>query len=159
MLDTKILLSIVIVAVIGVAAAGYQLNNDSNSGFWKPIISKNPNPTQTGGTDGSVSSGGSSGGGSASGGSSDGSSSEGGSSGGVITNMITPEKAQEIAQAKLKESPQVFIAGPAKQATIAGKLVYVVPIYDPAKNNEQVGAFEIDPITGEIIGVEGGAPG
>lgn len=45
MIDSKILVSVVIVLLIGVAAAGYQISSQT-PGFWQPVTSKNPDTSQ-----------------------------------------------------------------------------------------------------------------
>ena len=103
MIDTKILLSVVIVVLIGVAAAGYHINSQ-NLGFWQPT------PTGTTATQSQDTSQGSSGLSSSSSGQeqttgtgvySSGTSKTGGS------NIISASEARSIAQKNIKSSDEI----------------------------------------------------
>ena len=143
MIDTKIWLSIIIVIVICVAAAGYQISNQT-TGLWQPIEYQNPvltdqnNPT-------SNSPYGSGEGGSGNGGTGTGS----GTGTGGNSVKITVQEAQNIAQNHIEEAGAT--AGTPK--LVDNK--YVVPIM---LNGEKVGAFIIDAETGEVIELQGVLP-
>jgi hypothetical protein len=138
---------VIIVLVIGVAAAGYQINS-STPGLWQPITpqtSENTPILDSGTTsDGTSSSTGSSTGSS--------SSSSGQRSGSGGSNVqISALDAQKIAQ-KVIEEPGAS-AGAATLQTVQGEKIYIVPVL---VNDKKVGYLEIDPKTGEVIGGAGG---
>jgi hypothetical protein len=149
LIDKKIWLPVVIVIVIGVAAAGYQITNQT-TGLWQPI---NPetSPDQNNPTSNSpysdTGTGGSGTGGSGTGGSGQGS----GSNTGGTNVKITVEQAQTIAQDSILELGAA--AGTPELNTTDN--TYKVPIII---NGEKVGVFIIDANTGKIIELQGGAP-
>jgi uncharacterized membrane protein YkoI len=144
MVKTKILISVIIVILIGVAAAGYQISSTNTPGLWQPT---NPQEQQStdqssqqaiqtqSGTQGGTTSGGSQSG-------------NGGSS-----VKITPSQAKSIAQKSIEEPGAT--TGTPKLKTINGTKVYVVPVID---NGKTAGEIWIDAQTGENIGGAGGAP-
>jgi uncharacterized membrane protein YkoI len=149
LIDSKILLSVVIVILIGVAAAGYQITAKT-SDLWQPVTSQNPTTSDEGsGTTGAYSSGQAS----QTGGSSLGTLSQGQGTTGGVSVKITAAEAKALAQKSI-EQPGAQ-AGTPKLVTLNNTLTYVVPII---LNNQQVGEIEIDPQTGKIIGGAGGAP-
>ncbi len=153
MLNKKILISIVIVLVIGVAAASYQAASKT-PGVWQSGISESQLPTEQGSSvsDGSSSALTTSGSGIVKSGSqSSTSSGQSGSSGSDV--QITAAKAKTIAQDNIKDSTAT--AGTPELTVIDGKTVYNVPVMS---NNEQVGYFVINAQTGTIIEGAGGAP-
>lgn len=153
MLDKKILISIVIVLVIGVAAASYQATTKT-PGIWQSGVADQQLPTEQGsvGSDGSsaLTSTGSSSGIVKSSSQSSSSSGQSGSSG---SGLITAAKAKTIAQGNIQDSQAT--AGTPESQTIDGKPVYNVPIMS---GTNQVGYFIIDAQTGKIIEGAGGAP-
>jgi len=155
MIYSKILLSIVILLMIGVAAAGYQISNQT-PGLWNPATTQNPDTSQQ-----IISSGGGSGNGQGTSSSGIGTSSSGintassqGQSGsGSVKVNITASKAKSIAQKNILEPSA--LAGTPVLKLISGKPAYVVPVIDKGK---QVGEFVVDAQTGVIIEGAGGAP-
>jgi uncharacterized membrane protein YkoI len=145
MIDKKILISIVIVLLIGVAAAGYQITTKT-TGFWQTGVSQAQTPTDQGSS--GVSSSGQTQTGSQS-------SSSGSSSTGGVTVKITSSQAKSIAQKSILET--TASAGTPKLTTLDGKAVYNVPIVDKT-TGKQVGELVINAQTGEIIEGAGGAP-
>lgn len=152
MLDKKILISIVIVLVIGVAAASYQATTKT-PGVWQSSVAQQQIPTEQGstGTDGSSAL--TSTESSKSVQSNSHSSSPSSQSGSSSSGFITAAKAQSIAQQNIQD-PQVT-AGIPESTKIDGKQVYNVPIMS---GTNQVGYFIIDAQTGKIIEGAGGAP-
>jgi len=152
MLDKKILISIVIVLVIGVAAASYQATTKT-PGVWQSGVADSKLPTEqaSSGSDGSsaLTSAGSSGNVQSDSQSSS-SSSHSGSGG---SGLITAASAKIIAQKNIQDSQAT--AGTPVATKIDGKSVYNVPI---VSDNTQVGYFIIDAQTGKIIEGAGGAP-
>ncbi len=151
MIDTKILLSVVIVILIGVAAAGYQITTKT-SDLWQPVTSQSPTTPDEGGS-GTTSPYSSDQGVSQTGGSSLGSSLSQGQGTGSVSVKITATEAKTLAQNAINQPGAE--AGTPKLVTLNNTLTYVVPII---LNNEQVGEIEIDPQTGKITGGAGGAP-
>jgi uncharacterized membrane protein YkoI len=146
---TKILLSVIIVLVIGVAAAGYQINSNT-PGLWQPITPQTSQETPI--TDDTGTSTTSSGSSSSSGTSSSSSSSGQSQTGtGGSSVQISAIDAQSIAQ-KVIEEPGASAGNPTLE-TIQGEKVYIVPVM---VNQKKVGYIEIDPKTGEVIGGAGG---
>ena len=142
MLNNKIILSIIIVLVIGVAAAGYQMSS-STPGLWIPIQSQSqdssPLTSGTGSTTDQSSSSGSS-------------SSSGQSSGTGSANVkVTSSEAKIIAQRYIEEPGAS--AGEPVLKELNGKQIYIVPVM---MNGDQVGEIYIDPQTGENLGGAGG---
>lgn len=142
MVKTKILISVIIVIVIGVAAAGYQVSN--TPGLWTPtttqeqqsVSQNNPSVQSQSGSTVNTGSGSSQ------------SSSNGGSS-----VKISPSQAKSIAQKSIAE--QGATTGTPKIITIKGKKTYVVPVITNGKTS---GEIWIDAQTGENVGGAGGAP-
>jgi hypothetical protein len=154
MLDKKIVISIVIVLLIGVAAASYQITTKT-PGIWQSGLSQATVPTTQGSSDGSSSSSGLASSGlvqSDSQSSSSGSTSgQSGSSGSSV--KVTSAQAKIYAQASIQESSAS--AGTPKLMTLDGKQVYNVPIIVDSKS---VGYVVVDAQTGAIIEGAGGAP-
>ncbi len=147
MIDSKILLSVVIVLLIGVAAAGYQISSQT-PGLWQPVTSQTPDTTQQANPTTGTSSGSQS---STSGVST--SSSQGQSGSGSANVKISSSEAKSIAQKSILQEGAT--AGTPKLITSGGKKIYLVPII---MNGKQVGEIYIDPQTGENLGGAGGAP-
>ena len=148
MLDKKILISIVIVLVIGVAAASYQATTKT-PGVWQSGVAEQQLPTeQSSGSDGSsaLTSTGSSGIVQ-----SDSQSSKTSSQSG--SNGITTEqaKALKIANAGIEDSSVT-----AGTPELIGTSTYKVTLYNADGNNS--GYFIINTDTGKIIEGAGGAP-
>jgi|GEM_PF-275093 len=142
MLNNKIILSITIVLVIGVAAAGYQMSS-STTGLWTPIQSQSqgnsPLSSETGSIIDQSSSSGSS-------------SSSGQSSGaGSVDVKVTSSEAKIIAQRYIEEPGAK--AGEPILKELNGKQTYIVPVI---VNGSPVGEIYIDPQTGENLGGAGG---
>lgn len=155
MIDSKILLSVVIVLVIGVAAAGYQISNQ-NPGLWNPTATQNPDSGQQISSSGSGSGNGQGTSSSGIGTSSSGittSSNQRQSGSGSVKVKISSSKAKSIAQKNILE-PSAS-AGTPELKLISGKPAYVVPII---VNGKQAGEFVVDAQTGAIIEGAGGAP-
>lgn len=146
MIDSKILVSVVIVLLIGVAAAGYQISN--TPGLWQPVASNNPDSDQTSGSDGTDS------GSHQSSASSPSTSISQQSSGSGSDNVkISSSEAKIIAQQSIEEDGAT--AGTPRLITSSGKQVYLVPVI---LNGDQVGTIYVDAQTGDNLGGEGGAP-
>lgn len=148
MINSKILVSVVIVLMIGVAAAGYQISQtpqlwqlttpqSSDSSSQGDSQSSSPSDVVQGQSSGSSSSSGSS---------------QGSSSGGSSVKVSSSE-AKKIAEGYIQQEGAV--AGTPVIKTIGGKKVYVVPVQ---MNGENVGEIYIDPNTGKNVGGAGGAP-
>ena len=145
MVKTKILISIIIVALIGVAAAGYQINSTKAPGLWQPTTtseekstdqsSQQSVQTQSGTQSGTTSGGSQS------------------TSQGSIKVKITPTQAKSIAQKSIEQPGAT--AGTPKLKTINGTKIYIVPVI---YNGKTAGEIWIDAQTGENIGGAGGAP-
>ena len=149
MIDSKILVSVVIVLVIGVAAAGYQISN--TPGLWQPVASNSQDSNQQSSSSTETSSGNQQSSGSASGASTSYSQK---SSGTESDNVkISYSEAKTIAQQSIEEDGAT--AGTPKLITSGGKQVYLVPV---VLNGNQVGSIYVDAQTGENLGGEGGAP-
>ncbi|BAW31997.1 MAG TPA: PepSY domain-containing protein [Methanothermobacter sp.] len=149
MIDSKIIISVTIVLIIGAIAAGYQISSNPKI-LWQPTSPDDNTlpPSGSGGGGGSAGSGG------GAGGSSGGSSSAGAiNTGGNGGYPVSPSEAQNIAQKYIKEEGAT--AGTPRIVTIAGEPVYVVPIQ---KDGKIIGEIHIDPQTGKNIGGGGGAP-
>ena len=152
MLDKKILISIVIVLVIGVAAASYQATTKT-PGVWQSSVTDSQIPTEqasSGSSDSSALTSTGSSGSVQSDSQSSSSSSQSGSSG---SGLISAASAKIIAQKNIQDSQAT--AGTPVSTKIDGKAVYNVPIIS---DNNQVGYFIIDAQTGKIIEGAGGAP-
>jgi cytoskeletal protein RodZ len=143
MIDSKILLSVVIVILIGAVAAGYQISSQ-NPGLWQPLTSQNTgNSQQTSSNTGSNS-------GSTVNSASGSSSSQGQSTGGASV-QISSSQAKSIATKYIEEPGAT--AGTPKLITLNGQKVYLVPVI---MNGQQVGEIYIDPDTGANRGGSGG---
>jgi len=153
-MDSKILLSVVIVLLIGVAAAGYQVSN-KNPGFMNPTAIQNPDAGQQIRSSGSGNGLGysSSGIGSSSSGITTTSSSQDQSGLGSVKVKISSSKAKSIAQDNILEP--TASAGTPELKLISGNPAYVVPVII---NGKVEGEFVIDAQTGDIIEGAGGAP-
>lgn len=148
MIDSKILVSVVIVLLIGVAAAGYQISNQT-PGLWQPVTSTNPDTSQQS----SSATGTDSGNQQSSASSVSTSSSQKTSTAGSENVKISTSEAKTIAQKYILQEGAA--AGTPKLVTYNGKKIYLVPVI---MNGNQVGEIHIDPQTGENLGGAGGAP-
>ena len=147
MIDTKILISIVIVLLIGVAAASYQISTKT-PGVWQPSVSQAPLATNQGSSDVSSAGQGLSGLQQIS---SSSSSSSGQSRTGGVDVKVSPEEAQNKVQT-LIQVPN-FLAGSPTLTTLDGQEAYYVPVLNGTKKS---GEFYVDAQTGEIIEGAGG---
>lgn len=146
MINKKIIVSVVIVVLIGIAAAGYQITTNAPR-LWQPTDLKGLNPSD-GDKTGSSSGQGQSGTGGT------GTSSGQGQIGAGGSNMeISSSEAKSIAQDFIAEPGAV--AGTPKLVKMNDTLTYVVPVI---MNGETVGEIYIDPETGKNVGGAGGAP-
>jgi hypothetical protein len=151
MLDKKILISIVIVLLIGVAAASYQITTKT-PGVWQSGISQSQIPTTQGSSEGSGSSSDlSSSGLIQTDSQSSSTSGQSGSSGSSV--KVTSAQAKIIAQKNIMDASAS--AGTPKLVDLDGKSVYNVPII---VDNNSVGYIVVDAQTGAIIEGAGGAP-
>jgi hypothetical protein len=146
MIDSKILVSVVIVLLIGVAAAGYQISNQT--GLWQPVTSTSTDSSgdssSTTGTDsGNQQSSTSS--------VSTSSSQKSTASGSDTTVKISSSEAKTIASKYILQDGAT--AGTPKLTTYGGTKAYLVPVM---MNGEQVGEIYIDAQTGENLGGAGG---
>ncbi|MDI3483676.1 MAG: hypothetical protein PWQ74_263 [Methanobacteriaceae archaeon] len=129
MIDSKIIISVAIVLIIGAIAAGYQISNNPEI-LWQVTNPDSTTPSSSGSGGGAGGAGGASGAGSANGGASGSSGLDNiGGNGGY---SVSPSEAQS-----------------------GGEPVYVVPI---EKDGKIIGEIHIDPVTGKNIGGGGGAP-
>lgn len=151
MIDSKILVSVVIVLLIGVAAAGYQISN-TTPGLWQPVSSSSPDSSQQTGVSTDTSSGNQKSSGSSVSSSSNSKSTSSGTSSSANVKISSTE-AKSIASKYIIQ--QGASAGTPKLITSNGKQVYLVPII---MNGDRVGEIYIDPNTGENLGGAGGAP-
>lgn len=146
--NSKVILSVGVVLMIGVVAAGYQITNNQEQ--WQLAdLQENKNPTDSSISDQTSSVEGQSGSGSSAGTSSGQSQS---SSGGDDVK-ISPSEAKTLAQ-KYIQSRGVS-AGTPKLVEMGGIPTYVVPLISDGK---VVGEIYIDPETGKNVGGAGGAP-
>lgn len=149
MINSKILISIVIVLMIGVAAASYQISQTPQ--LWQLTTPQTSDSSSQGDSQSSsspsdvVQS-------QSSGSSSSSVSSQGSSSGGSSVKVSSSE-AKKIAEGYIQQEGAV--AGTPVIKSIGGKKVYVVPV---KMNGETVGEIYIDPNTGKNVGGAGGAP-
>lgn len=152
MVNTKILLSVVIVLLIGVAAATYQVTT-TTPGLWQHTTSQdNQKSTDQGTTtqsDGSQTQTQTQSGTTSTGSQGTSSSSNGGS-----TVKISASDAQSIVQNNYIEQ-EGATAGTPKLTTMNGEKVYIVPVI---YNGKQAGEIWIDAKTGKNVGGAGGAP-
>ena len=148
MIDSKILVSVVIVLVIGVAAAGYQISSQT-PGLWQPVTSNNPDSDQksssSDGTDSGIQQ--------SSALSPSKSSSQQSSGTGSDNVKISSSEAKSIAQQSIVQKGAT--AGTPTLINSDGKKIYVVPI---VMNGNRVGEIYIDSQTGNNLGGAGGAP-
>jgi uncharacterized membrane protein YkoI len=148
MIDSKILVSVVIVLLIGVAAAGYQISSQT-PGLWQPVTSTSPDTSQqsssTTGTD--------SGNQQSSASSVSTTSSQKASASGSDTVKISYSEAKSIASKYILQDGAT--AGTPKLTTYGGTTAYLVPVM---MNGNQVGEIYIDAQTGKNLGGAGGAP-
>lgn len=149
MINSKILISVVIVLMIGVAAAGYQISQTPQ--LWQLTTPQSSDSSSQGDSQSSSSSsdvvqGQSSG-------SSSSSVSSQGSSNGGSSVKVSSSEAKKIAEGYIQQEGAV--AGTPVIKTVGGKKVYVVPVQ---MNGENVGEIYIDPSTGKNVGGAGGAP-
>jgi uncharacterized membrane protein YkoI len=142
MVKTKILISVVIVLLIGVAAAGYQISSTNTPGLLQPTSLQEQQSTDQSSQQSIQSQSGTQGG-----------TTSGGSVNGGSSVKITPSQAKSIAQKSI-EQPGATTGTP-KLKTINGTKVYIVPVID---NGKTAGEIWIDAQTGENIGGAGGAP-
>lgn len=150
MIDSKIIISVAIVLIIGAIAAGYQISNNPEI-LWQVTNPDSTTPSSSGSGGGAGGAGGASGAGSANGGASGSSGLDNiGGNGGY---SVSPSEAQSIAKGYIKEEGAT--AGTPRLVTIGGEPVYVVPI---EKDGKIIGEIHIDPVTGKNIGGGGGAP-
>ena len=144
MVKTKILISVIIVLLIGVAAAGYQISSTSTPGLLQPTSLQEQQSTDQSGQQSVQSQTGTSGG----------TTSGVSQSGNGGSNVkITPSQAKSIAQKSI-EQPSATTGTP-KLKIINGTKVYIVPVID---NGITAGEIWINAQTGENIGGAGGAP-
>ena len=149
MIDKKILLSIVIVLLIGVTAASYQITTKT-PGVWQPSVLQAQTANDQGSSGASSSSGQTQ-----TGSQSLSSSSNTGQSGTGGDNVKTPEEIKKMLVQNNVIQDSTASAGTPVLTTLDGKQVYNVPILI---NNNQVGEVVVDAYTGEIIEGAGGAP-
>lgn len=147
MIDSKILVSVVIVLLIGVAAAGYQIS--STPGLWQPVASNTPDSNQQSSSSTGTDSGNQQS--SASGVSTSSSQQASGSESDYV--KISSSEAKAIAQQSIVQ--EGASAGTPKLITSNGKQIYLVPVI---LNGNQVGEIYVDSQTGENLGGAGGAP-
>jgi len=151
MANTKILLSIIIVLLIGVAAGSYQVAKNT-PGLWQPTTTSQEKSTDTVTNTPSE-------------GSQDGihtetksgttSTSKVSQSGTGDSNVkISANEAKSIVQNNYIQQKGAT-AGTPKLMTMSGEKVYVVPVI---MNGKQVGEIWIDAQTGKDVGGAGGAP-
>ena len=147
MFHKKILIPIVIVLLIGVAAASYQFTT-TTPGIWQPNVSQAQTSVDHGSSASSSGSGIS--------GTQSISSSKSGS--GVSDVKILPSEAKSIVQQNILVPG--FKAGTPNLTTLNGKIVYYVPIVN---GTTQAGEMYIDAQTGDILegagGVDNGSNG
>lgn len=152
MVNTKILLSVVIVVLIGVTAAGYQISNQNSTGFWQPTTtSSNTQSSGSGsqssdsGTSTGTTAQASSGTGTSTGTTGTGvySSKSSGQTGG--SNVISASAAKSAAASAIAVSGAT--TGTPKLSS--DKTYYTVPIL---KNGKTIGAIEVNAKTGEVTG-------
>lgn len=148
--NSKIIVSIGVVLMIGVVAAGYQITNNQEQ--WQLAdLQQNKNPADSSVSDQSSSADGQSASGSGTDTGTASSHSQSGSGGDNV--KISPSEAQKIAQKYIKT--QGVEAGTPKLVEMGGIPTYVVPLISDGK---VVGEIYIDPKTGKNVGGAGGAP-
>ena len=150
MINTKILISVVIVLLIGVAAASYQVTTKT-PGIWQPGVSQAPSSSEVG-SSGTSSSENTQPGSQVS--SSPSSTSSGQSETGGVNVDLSPSEAKKIALSHIDiVSVPGASTGTPKLVVLDGKQVYNVPILI---KNTQVGEIVIDANTGNVIEGAGG---
>jgi len=158
MISSKILVSVIIVLLIGIAAAGYQITSNP-TGISSLFGSQSPATTDQGQTGTGTSGQGSSGQnqiGSGNSASNSGQSSSGQSGTGGGSVKISSTEAQSLAQKAINQLGAE--AGTPKLNTWNnGKKVYVVPIVSTS-NGTNVGEVVVDASSGKIVEGAGGAP-
>jgi uncharacterized membrane protein YkoI len=150
MINTKILISVVIVLLIGVAAASYQVTTKT-PGIWQPGVPQAPSSSEVG-SQGTSSSENAQPGTQVS--SSPSSSSSGQSGIGGVNVNLSPSEAKKIALSHIDivALPDASTGTP-KLIVVDGKQVYNVPILI---KNAQVGEIVVDANTGNVIEGAGG---
>jgi hypothetical protein len=147
-MNSKILISVVIVLAIGVAAAGYQISTTNNLLTLEDLKSQNPDSDSSpaSSSDGSGQ------------GSSSGSSSASGSSQGSSNVKVTPSQAKTLAKTSIDYDGAY--AGTPTLKSLWGTKVYIVPVMIKQDGKEvRIGEIYIDAITGKNLkGAGGGAP-
>jgi len=149
MIDKKILISIVIVLLIGVAAASYQITTKT-PGIWQPSVLQAQTANDQGSSGASSSSGQAQ-----TGSQSLSSSTTTGQSGSGGDTVKSPEEIKKMIVKNNIIQDSSASAGTPVLTTLDGKQVYNVPILI---NNNQVGEVVVDAHTGAIIEGAGGAP-
>ncbi len=142
MIDKKILISIVIVLLIGVAAASYQITTKT-PGIWQPSVLQAQTANDQGASGASSSSGQAQTGSQSL--SSPSSSTTGQSGSGGDTVKVTASDAQTIAQNHNMQADT--ITGTPKLISLDGNQFYYVPIFD--KNENKVGEIYVNAQTGK----------
>ena len=143
MVNTKILLSVVIVVLIGVTAAGYQINSQ-NPGFWQPTTTSSNTQSSGSGSQSSDSgttaqaTTGTSTGTTGTGAYSSGSSGQAGGS-----SVISANAAKSAAKSAIAE-PGATVG----TATLHGSY-YIVTV---VKNGAAIGEIEVNARTGRVTG-------
>jgi uncharacterized membrane protein YkoI len=146
--NSKVIVSIGVVLMIGVVAAGYQITNNQEQ--WQLAdLQQNKNPADSSVSDQSSSVDGQSSSGTGTGTSSG--QSQSGSGGDNV--KISPSEAKTLAQKYIRTSG--VEAGTPKLVEMGGIPTYVVPLISGGK---VVGEIYIDPTTGKNVGGAGGAP-
>lgn len=145
MVNVKILLSVIIVLLIGVAAAGYQITT-TTTGLWQATTTQDQQPADQSSNIKSEGSQSGTPGGTTSGGSQS-------KTRGSSNVKISSKQAKSIAQTYISQPGAV--AGTPKLKTINGTKVYIVPVIENGKTR---GEIWIDAQTGENVGGAGGAP-
>jgi uncharacterized membrane protein YkoI len=149
MIDKKILISIVIVLLIGVAAASYQITTKT-PGVWQPSVLQAQTANEQGSSADSSSSGQAQ-----TGSQSLSTSTTSGQSGSGGDTVKSPDEIKQMIIQNNVIQDSTASAGTPVLTTLDGKKVYNVPILI---NNNQVGEVVVDAYTGEIIEGAGGAP-
>lgn len=150
MVNTKILLSVVIVILIGVTAAGYQINSQ-NPGFWQPTTTSSNTQSSGSGSQSSDSgttaqatagtSAGTTGASAGTTGTGAYSSRSSGQAGG--SNVISASAAKSAAKSAIAE-PGATVG----TATLQGSY-YIVTV---VKNGAAIGEIEVNAKTGKVTG-------
>ena len=148
MVNTKILLSVVIVVLIGVTAAGYQINSQ-NPGFWQPTTTSSNTQSSGSGAQPSDSgttaqtTAGTSTGTTGTTGTEVYSSGSSGQTGG--SNVISASAAKSAAASAIAEPG----ATTGKPKLSSDRKYYTVPVL---RNGKTLGAIEVNAQTGEVTG-------